>query len=81
MPSLTGLFTNYGELGGVWFDGVWDKPDADWQIDRTYALLHRLQPGFDRLQPSPATAPRRRQSDLREGPSGRQHDSMGRCSD
>ena len=43
--QLTELFSNYGELGGVWFDGMWDKPDADWQLDRTYALIHQLQPG------------------------------------
>jgi alpha-L-fucosidase len=39
------LFSNYGEIGGVWFDGMWDKPDADWQLARTYALIHQLQPG------------------------------------
>jgi alpha-L-fucosidase len=38
------LLTNYGPLGGIWFDGMWDKPDADWRLDRTYALIHRLQP-------------------------------------
>ena len=43
--QLTELFSNYGELGGVWFDGMWDKPDADWQLGRTYALIHKLQPG------------------------------------
>ncbi len=43
--QLTELFTNYGELGGVWFDGMWDKPDADWQLVRTYQLIHQLQPG------------------------------------
>ena len=43
--QLTELFSNYGELGGVWFDGMWDKPDADWQIDRTYTMIHQLQPG------------------------------------
>ena len=43
--QLTELFSNYGELGGVWFDGMWDKPDADWQIGRTYAMIHQLQPG------------------------------------
>ena len=42
--QLTELLTNYGEIGGVWFDGMWDKPDADWKLGRTYALIHRLQP-------------------------------------
>ena len=43
--QLTELLTNYGEIGGVWFDGMWDKPDADWQLPRTYSLIHQLQPG------------------------------------
>ena len=42
--QLEELLTNYGPIGGIWFDGMWDKPDADWRLDRTYALIHRLQP-------------------------------------
>jgi alpha-L-fucosidase len=42
--QLTELLTRYGPLGGIWFDGMWDKPDADWRLPRTYALIHRLQP-------------------------------------
>jgi alpha-L-fucosidase len=42
--QLTELLTNYGEVGGIWFDGWWDRPDADWRIERTYSLIHRLQP-------------------------------------
>jgi alpha-L-fucosidase len=43
--QLTELLTNYGQIGGIWFDGWWDKRDADWQLDSTYQLIHRLQPG------------------------------------
>lgn len=42
--QLTELLTHYGPIGGIWFDGMWDKPDADWRLPRTYALIHRLQP-------------------------------------
>jgi len=31
-------------IAGVWFDGMWDKPNADWHLDKTYALIHQLQP-------------------------------------
>ena len=30
--QLTELLTQYGEIGGIWFDGMWDKPDADWRL-------------------------------------------------
>jgi alpha-L-fucosidase len=42
--QLTELLTNYGPIGGIWFDGWWDKPKADWRLEKTYALIHRLQP-------------------------------------
>jgi alpha-L-fucosidase len=42
--QLTELLTNYGPIGGIWFDGMWDKPDADWRLARTYGLIHSLQP-------------------------------------
>jgi alpha-L-fucosidase len=42
--QLRELFTNYGPLGGVWFDGMWDRPDADWRLARTYRMIHELQP-------------------------------------
>jgi len=38
------LLTNYGDIAGIWFDGWWDKPDADWRLNRTYGLIHSLQP-------------------------------------
>jgi len=42
--QLRELLTNYGEIGGIWFDGHWDKKDSDWRLDRTYSLIHSLQP-------------------------------------
>ncbi|HEY7617439.1 MAG TPA: alpha-L-fucosidase [Terriglobales bacterium] len=42
--QLTELLTQYGDIAGIWFDGMWDKPDADWQLQRTYSLIHKLQP-------------------------------------
>jgi alpha-L-fucosidase len=42
--QLTELLTNYGAIGGIWFDGMWDKKDADWRLGKTYSLIHRLQP-------------------------------------
>jgi alpha-L-fucosidase len=42
--QLAELLTNYGPIGGIWFDGMWDKPDADWRLGQTYAMIHRLQP-------------------------------------
>lgn len=43
--QLTELLTGYGPLGGIWFDGMWDKKDDDWRLRKTYDLIHRLQPG------------------------------------
>ena len=45
--QLTELLTNYGPIGAIWFDGVWDQdgnPNFDWQLPEQYALIHRLQP-------------------------------------
>jgi alpha-L-fucosidase len=52
--QLTELLTNYGEIGGIWFDGHWDQLDndkdkalkskVDWHYDEIYALIHKLQP-------------------------------------
>jgi alpha-L-fucosidase len=39
------LCTEYGEIGGIWFDGWWDRPDADWDLAGTYRMIHELQPG------------------------------------
>ena len=45
--QLTELLTRYGEVGAIWFDGVWDQdrnPSFDWRLDELYSLIHRLQP-------------------------------------
>jgi alpha-L-fucosidase len=52
--QLTELLTNYGEIGGIWFDGYWDQldndsdktnhPHVDWHFAEIYALIHKLQP-------------------------------------
>lgn len=42
--QLRELLTRYGEVGGIWFDGMWDKPNADWKLATTYGLIHQLQP-------------------------------------
>lgn len=42
--SLKLLCTNYGKIGGIWFDGMWDKPEADWQESRIYGMIKKLQP-------------------------------------
>jgi alpha-L-fucosidase len=49
--------SDYGSIGGIWFDGWWDqqvpkdqragdpkKTLVDWRLRRTYDLIHKLQP-------------------------------------
>jgi alpha-L-fucosidase len=43
--QLRELCINYGDIGGIWLDGWWDRPDADWDLDTTYRMIHELQPG------------------------------------
>lgn len=49
--QLTELLTNYGPIGAIWYDGMWDKTAATreewakmWNIDEQYSLIHKLQP-------------------------------------
>ena len=43
--QLTELLTNYGPVGAIWFDGIWDQPtNCNWQLEEQYALIHKLQP-------------------------------------
>jgi len=45
------LCSNYGEIGGIWFDGCWDKERTDikktaeiWKFEELYEMIHELQP-------------------------------------
>ena len=42
--SVKLLCKNYGKIGGIWFDGMWGKSDADWEEDEMYSLIRRYQP-------------------------------------
>ncbi|QYK53239.1 MAG: alpha-L-fucosidase [Fimbriimonadaceae bacterium] len=42
--SVEIICSNYGELGAVWFDGNWSKPEADWELDALYSMIRKLQP-------------------------------------
>ena len=44
VKSIEILCTNYGRIGGFWFDGMWDKKDEDWQEDRLYSIIRKYQP-------------------------------------
>ena len=47
--QLRELLTQYGPIGGIWFDGWWDQEHTAlrdrWRLDRTYKMIHKLQPG------------------------------------
>ncbi|MDX2225925.1 MAG: alpha-L-fucosidase [Verrucomicrobiae bacterium] len=42
--SIEILCTEYGPIGGLWFDGNWSRESADWKEDRLYAMIRRHQP-------------------------------------
>ncbi len=52
--QLRELLTQYGEIGGIWFDGHWDQKEwdgkrfgkvkVDWHYDEIYGMIHELQP-------------------------------------
>jgi len=42
--SIEILCTRYGKIGGFWFDGMWNKPDEDWEEDALYGVIRRHQP-------------------------------------
>jgi len=42
--SVEILCTEYGKIGGLWFDGMWNKPNDDWEEDELYATIRKHQP-------------------------------------
>ncbi|NWK56179.1 alpha-L-fucosidase [Verrucomicrobiaceae bacterium N1E253] len=42
--QLTELLTRYGEVCELWFDGGWVLPREQWQTDRIYKHVKKLQP-------------------------------------
>jgi len=42
--SVELLCTNYGPIGGLWFDGMWAYWDKDWQEDKLYGMIRSHQP-------------------------------------
>lgn len=42
------LLTQYGPIGGIWFDGWWDQEEGPmrdrWSLAETYRMIHELQP-------------------------------------
>lgn len=42
--SVEILCSNYGKIGGIWFDGMWNKPDDDWEEDALYGTIRKHQP-------------------------------------
>jgi alpha-L-fucosidase len=42
--SVEVLCRYYGPIGGLWFDGNWSRPKADWKEERLYGLIRRWQP-------------------------------------
>jgi alpha-L-fucosidase len=43
--QLAELLTSYGDIAGIWFDGMWDKPNANWRLEQTYSMIHKIRPG------------------------------------
>ena len=42
--SITLLCTNYGKIGGFWFDGTWQNKNIDWKLDALYSIIRKHQP-------------------------------------
>ncbi|RFZ83390.1 alpha-L-fucosidase [Mucilaginibacter terrenus] len=44
--QLTELITKYPGVKGIWFDGNWERPNANWHYDEIYGLIHKLNPAI-----------------------------------
>jgi alpha-L-fucosidase len=42
--QLTELITKYPNVTGIWFDGHWERKNANWHYDEIYNLIHQLNP-------------------------------------
>ena len=42
--SVEILCSEYGKIGGLWFDGNWSKPNEDWEEDALYKVIRKHQP-------------------------------------
>ena len=42
--SIEILCKNYGKIGGLWFDGMWNKKGEDWEEDALYGTIRKYQP-------------------------------------
>lgn len=42
--SVEILCKNYGKIGGLWFDGMWSRPNDDWEEDALYGTIRKYQP-------------------------------------
>ena len=42
--SVEIICKNYGKIGGLWFDGMWDRPNDDWEEDALYGTIRKYQP-------------------------------------
>lgn len=44
--QLTELLTSYGDIGAIWFDGLWDhdgdSQPFDWRLDEIYSHIHAI---------------------------------------
>jgi alpha-L-fucosidase len=44
--QLTELITKYPAVKGIWFDGHWERKNANWHYDEIYGLIHKLNPAI-----------------------------------